>query len=83
MKAALELFAHAFEEYPPSDANDSTGVLYCGAMKLAEAVMCRDLIGVHSRSGFRADGLDPYGGPDLYPENPHQRRVRWAVWHLR
>lgn len=38
-------------------------------MKRAEAVMGRDLIGVHSGSGFRADGLDPNDGTNLYPRN--------------
>lgn len=70
METALELFSNEFEGYPPSDANDPTGVPYGGAMKLAEAVMGKDLLGVHRRSGLRADGRDPNGGVDLYPEHP-------------
>lgn len=70
IEAALDLFSNESEGFPPSDANDPLGVPYCGAMKLTEAVMGRDLRGFHSRSGFRADGLDPNGGARLYPGNP-------------
>ncbi|HNS21579.1 MAG TPA: hypothetical protein PKH24_13830 [Sedimentisphaerales bacterium] len=65
--AATELFRNEFLDYPPSDANDSTGKPYCGAMKLAEALMGRDLHGWHSRSAFRQDGLDPNTLTPLYP----------------
>ncbi len=70
IETALEFFSSESKGFPPSDANDPTGAPYCGAMKLAEAVMGRDLFGVHFRSGFRADGCDPNAGADLYPENP-------------
>lgn len=67
LDAALELFRiYEGRGYPPSDANDGTGQPYCGAMKLAEAIMGQDLLGFHSASGFRVDGLDPDGGTDLY-----------------
>lgn len=69
VSTALELFSNEFEGYPPSDANDPTGVPYCGAMKLCEAVMGRDLLGIHSKSAFRADGLDAAGVLALYPDN--------------
>jgi len=68
MDAGIELFNHEFGSYPPSDANDSTGKPYCGAMKLAEAMMGQDLLGCHSRSVFRRDGLDAAGTVDLYPD---------------
>jgi hypothetical protein len=61
IEAALDLSAGEFGAYPPSEANDVIGSPYCGAMKLAEAVMGRDLLGVHGDSIFRADGLDPNG----------------------
>ncbi len=70
IEVGLGLFSREVGGYPPSDANDPLGVPYCGAMKLTEAVMGRDLRGFHSRSGFRADGLDPNGGARLYPGNP-------------
>jgi hypothetical protein len=66
MNAAAELFANEFDDYPPSDANDPTGQPYCGVMKLTEALMGQDLLGFHSSSIFRRDGLDA-GGMQLYP----------------
>jgi hypothetical protein len=61
IEAALELFNYEYANYPPSDANDVTGAAYCGAMKLAEAMMGQDLMGFHPKSAFLADGLDPNG----------------------
>ncbi len=75
IEAALELFSNESEGFPPSDANDPTRAPYCGAMKLAEAVMGKDLIGFHSRSAFRADGLDPDGGIALYPDGPDKENL--------
>ena len=63
---ALELLSNEWGDYPPSDANDDVGQAYCGAMKLAEAIMGQDLLGFHVASGFRADGFDPNGGTILY-----------------
>jgi type II secretory pathway pseudopilin PulG len=73
--AAIELFSNEFDGYPPSDARDSTvsagagGVPYCGAMKLCEAIMGKDLLGFHTNSVFRADGLNVAGDAanPLYP----------------
>ncbi|MEN6576304.1 MAG: hypothetical protein ABFD90_08175 [Phycisphaerales bacterium] len=70
MDAALELFKSGYFIYPPSDANDPTGKPYCGAMKLAEAVMGQDLLGWHSKSAFRCDGLDPATLASFYPAAP-------------
>lgn len=64
--AATELFKNEFENYPPSDANDPNGLPYCGAMKLAEALIGRDLLGFHTQSVFRQDGLDAAGDVVLY-----------------
>jgi hypothetical protein len=66
LEAALELFANEFDHYPPSDANDGAGLPYCGAMKLSEAMMGWDLLGFHSQSAFRRDGVDPRTGDTLY-----------------
>jgi len=68
IKTALELFSNEFEGYPDSGALDATGAPYCGAMKLCEAIMGQDLLGVHSNTLFRADGFDAQG-TDLYPPN--------------
>lgn len=70
ISTALELRSNEFGGYPPSDANDPTGVPYCGAMKLFEAVVGRDLLGFHRESLFRADGLDGDGERALYPPGP-------------
>jgi type II secretory pathway pseudopilin PulG len=70
--AAIELFSSEFEGYPPSSALDPTGSAapYCGAMKLCEAIMGKDLLGFHSNSVFRRDGMDAAGTVQLYPTNP-------------
>jgi type II secretory pathway pseudopilin PulG len=64
--AAIELFNSQFDDYPPSGAFDPDGVSYCGAMKLCEAMMGRDLMGFHPDSTFRASGLSSLG-VNLYP----------------
>jgi type II secretory pathway pseudopilin PulG len=64
--AAIELFNSQFDDYPPSGAVDPDNVQYCGAMKLCEAMMGRDLMGFHPDSTFRASGLSSTG-VDLYP----------------
>jgi hypothetical protein len=61
IEGELELFHNTFGKYPPSDGNDVTGLPYCGAMKLAEAMLGRDLQGFHSKSVFRGDGMDRDG----------------------
>ena len=66
IEAALELFNSEFDGYPPSDAVDPDGVDYCGAMKLCEAMMGRDLMGFHPDSIFNSSGLNGLG-TDLYP----------------
>ncbi len=59
--AAAELFNNELNGYPPSEAVDDANRPYCGAMKLAEATMGRDLSGFHRLSQFRQDGTDPNG----------------------
>jgi len=66
MDAAIELFNSEFDGYPDSSALDPDGVAYCGAMKLCEAMMGRDLMGFHPDSIFRSSGLDGLGN-NLYP----------------
>jgi len=72
----LELYRGEFEGYPESDAEDDTtgtSYNYPGAMKLAEAMLGKDLLGFHPSSVFSKDGKNaaltaPYD--DLYPCNP-------------
>jgi type II secretory pathway pseudopilin PulG len=66
---ALELFRAEFDGYPNSGALDGStptgGVPYCGAMKLAEAMVGQDLLGFHPDSRFRNDGTDGAAPPTL------------------
>ena len=57
----IEFFNNEWDGYPPSGAFDGNGQQYCGAMKLAEAMVGKDLLGFHPDSAFRADGLDTTG----------------------
>jgi prepilin-type N-terminal cleavage/methylation domain-containing protein len=60
---ALTAFRNDHGDYPPSDWLAPPGD-YCGAQKLAEALLGWDLMGFHPKSAWRADGLD-VGGGDL------------------
>jgi hypothetical protein len=70
---AIELFNSEFDGYPPSNTLDEDGRSYCGAMKLCEALVGRDLKGFHTNSKFRADGLDE-SGASLYDTNTLEDR---------
>ena len=67
----LEIYKNEFGSYPESDDNFVTGkeaVNYCGANKLAEAMVGWDLLGFHPKSGYRSDGtndLNNDGTPSL------------------
>jgi len=53
-------------DYPPSDGWSPGGPLnYCGAQKLAEALLGLDLLGFHPKSGFTANGVNS-GGVFVY-----------------
>ncbi|MGB2808411.1 MAG: type II secretion system protein, partial [Sedimentisphaerales bacterium] len=68
---ALEMFRAEFDGYPDSGAADASGAPYCGAMKLAEAMLGQDLLGFHPDSRFRADGtIDGTAATQLYPPAP-------------
>ncbi|MBW8041122.1 MAG: type II secretion system protein [Planctomycetes bacterium] len=60
---ALELFRSEFDGYPDSGRLDVSGASYCGAMKLAEAMVGQDLLGYHPDSRFLADGSDGLATP--------------------
>ena len=84
----LEIFKKDFGNYPESNDNSLAPVnpidntIYCGANKLAEAMVGWDLLGFHPKSGLTATGqndLDGVAGPDapvqirskrLAPESP-------------
>lgn len=64
IETALALFiTNQADDYPDSKATDVTGAPYCGAMKLAEAMMGQDLLGFHPESRFRLDGTDGRANP--------------------
>ena len=65
---ALELFNSEFKTLPPSNRLDPTDTPYCGAMKLAEALMGQDLMGFWKDSVFRSDGMNSEGTIELYPK---------------
>jgi len=70
---AIEAFKNDYGDYPPSyywlgapSPPPAPGFGYCGAQKLAEALVGWDLMGFHPGSAWRADGLDENGGPTTY-----------------
>ncbi|MCH8118681.1 MAG: type II secretion system protein [Planctomycetes bacterium] len=79
MQSAIELFSNENDGYPPSGALDGTGQSYCGAMKLCEAMMGRDLLGFHPDSVFRADGLDATGTRAIYLPTQNNRKARMGT----
>ncbi|MEN6428209.1 MAG: type II secretion system protein [Phycisphaerales bacterium] len=64
IELGLAAFKNDYGDYPPSNWWDpSTSVSgmvrdYCGAQKLAEALLGWDLMGFHPDSAWRSDGLD-------------------------
>jgi type II secretory pathway pseudopilin PulG len=82
---ALEMYEAEHGEYPDSGAKDSedTPVFYCGAMKLAEAMVGQDQLGFHRNSLFRADLQDDSGhqlylvpGGSLWPDTEQNLKMR-------
>jgi type II secretory pathway pseudopilin PulG len=63
--SGLDMFRNDMGEYPDSDALDEDSMVYCGAMRLAEALAGQDLVGFHPSSHFRQDGGDGVT-PQLY-----------------
>ena len=56
---ALMAFKGDTGDYPPSTLDiRGAGYYYCGAQKLAEALLGWDLLGFHPKSAWRADGYD-------------------------
>ena len=51
-----------FAYYPLSERYDETGTPYCGAQKLAEAVIGWDGFGIHPKSVYRSDGSNDING---------------------
>ncbi len=71
IELALAGFKNDTGDYPPSDwtlpsPTNLAPADYCGAQKLAEALLGWDLLGFHPDSAWRADGLDTLAGPTTY-----------------
>jgi type II secretory pathway pseudopilin PulG len=62
---ALDFFNTEWDGYPPSEALDGANRPYCGAMKLAEAMVGKDLWGFNPDSVFAAGNPVP-PAPPLY-----------------
>lgn len=60
---ALEAYRTETGDYPPSAWQDPTEASYCGALKLAEAMLGQDLFGQNRDSIFRCDGRLVDGDP--------------------
>ncbi len=54
---ALDMFNAEFDGYPDSNATDDRGDNYCGAMRLAEAMVGQDLKGFNPTSLFERRGF--------------------------
>ncbi|NIP23158.1 MAG: prepilin-type N-terminal cleavage/methylation domain-containing protein [Phycisphaerae bacterium] len=67
---ALTAFRNDYGDYPPSDWLSPD---YCGAQKLAEALLGRDLLGFHPKSDWSATNLTFYPVPPP-PQNLEERR---------
>ena len=74
---ALTAFRTDYGDYPPSNwmaPPPTAGAIdYCGAQKLAEALLGRDLMGFHPRSDWSATNLTFYPAPPP-PQNLEERR---------
>lgn len=77
IELGLAAFKNDYGDYPPSywyDLSVSGGgpQNYCGAQKLAEALVGWDLLGFHPNSAWRADGRDASDG-DMSYDPPKMR----------
>jgi type II secretory pathway pseudopilin PulG len=72
---ALAAFKNDYGDFPRSDWSIPTGVPgvssdYCGAQKLAEALVGWDLLGFHPKSDFRSNGRNDLGEYIYDANNP-------------
>ena len=68
---ALIAFKADYGDYPPSGWREPPDfkIDYCGAQKLAEALLGWDLLGFHPDSEWQADGTTKSGSDEIYHEN--------------
>jgi len=65
----LTLFEAEMDYTPDSEELDMADVSYCGAMKLAEAMLGQDMLGFHPDSLFRQDGQADVDGDGVIGNN--------------
>ena len=72
IELALTAFKNDYGDYPPSvwQLPPAPGSDYCGAQKLAEALLGWDLLGFHPKSDFRANGRNNNGDFIYDVDNP-------------
>ena len=79
LSMGITAFRNDYGDYPPSEWNPINDVGYCGAQKLAEALLGLDLMGFHPNSAWRSDG--DQGTNPIYDStdenNLKQRRERY------
>ncbi|GAF91785.1 unnamed protein product, partial [marine sediment metagenome] len=63
IEIALESFRTDFGDYPESFYDSNVDPGYCGAQKLAEAIVGWDGFGVHPQTDFRSDGMNDVSVP--------------------
>jgi len=68
IELALTAFRNDDGDYPQSDWIQPNGD-YCGAQKLAEALLGWDLLGFHPNSEFTSDGRSKDGASQIYISN--------------
>jgi len=71
IELALTAFRNDYGDYPPSSWDRPPGD-YCGAQKLAEALLGWDLLGFHPKSEWTSNGWDKATGTNywIYPPPP-------------
>lgn len=72
---ALGAFKNDYGEYPPSNMDPMPFDNYCGAQKLAEALVGWDLLGFHPKSAWRADGFDGLTANGEWTYDPQNKRL--------
>lgn len=79
IELALTAFRNDYGDYPESSWNTDSAVTrepgkYCGAQKLAEALLGWDLMGFHPKSAWMSDGGNKAGPIPLVYEQPPSKQ---------
>ncbi|HPD46138.1 MAG TPA: type II secretion system protein [Anaerohalosphaeraceae bacterium] len=71
ISVALETYVNDFGDYPPSNYYSPGTTMttdYCGAQKLAEAIVGWDTFGVHPKTEWRSDGLADWNKDGIWTD---------------